>query len=155
MTRKSRHLCLSGQYRHSSIHKAFSQRAMNRQRVKVDIFGKRSFWNFQSNSGFHSRFQSCDPNRAAGMTACITRQQQCIVSIHLFYDVCVICQVTPCPGAAMFPMRPPGQGVRPAPPGSQGQSWLPEVQPRTSHHIYGELSPAPPHYPLPVFPATH
>ncbi|XP_039982518.1 mesoderm posterior protein 1-like [Xiphias gladius] len=50
------------------------------------------------------------------------------------------CQVTPCPGAGLFPMGPPGLGVSPAPRASQDQRWLPEVQPHTSHHIYGAAS---------------
>ncbi len=35
---------------------------------------------------------------------------------------------------------PPGRGVSSAPRASQDQRWLPEVQPRTSHHIYGTAS---------------
>lgn len=40
-------------------------------------------------------------------------------------------------------MGPPGLGVAPAPRASQDQRWLSEVQPRTSHYIYGAafLSP--------------
>lgn len=38
-------------------------------------------------------------------------------------------------------MGPPGLGVSPAPRASQDQRRLPEVQPRTSHHIYGAASP--------------
>lgn len=37
-------------------------------------------------------------------------------------------------------MGPPGLGVGPAPRASQDQRWLPEVQLRTSHHIYGAAS---------------
>ncbi|KAL7406062.1 hypothetical protein ABVT39_012495 [Epinephelus coioides] len=40
----------------------------------------------------------------------------------------------------MFPMGPPGLGVGPAPRASQDQRWLLEVQPHTSHHIYGAAS---------------
>lgn len=35
---------------------------------------------------------------------------------------------------------PPGRGVSSAPRASQDLRWLPEVQPRTSHHIYGAAS---------------
>lgn len=37
-------------------------------------------------------------------------------------------------------MGPPGLRVSPAPRASQDQRWLPEVQPHTSHHIYGAAS---------------
>lgn len=70
----------------------------------------------------------------------VPERQQHIVWIRLHYDVRVSCQVTPCPGAGLFPMRPPVLGVSPAPRASQDQRWLPEVQPRTSHHIYEAAS---------------
>ncbi|GLD55558.1 mesoderm posterior protein 2-like protein [Lates japonicus] len=50
------------------------------------------------------------------------------------------CQVTPCPGVGLLPMGPPALGVSPGLRASQDQRWLPEVQPRTSHHIYGAAS---------------
>ena len=64
----------------------------------------------------------------------------CIVWICLLYDPRAGRQLTPCSGADLFPMGPPGLRVSPAPRASQDQRWLLEVQPHTSHHIYGAAS---------------
>ncbi|KAM3624805.1 uncharacterized protein V6R79_001819 [Siganus canaliculatus] len=55
-------------------------------------------------------------------------------------SVRVSSRVAPRPRAGLFPMGPPGRGVSSAPRASQDQRWLLEVQPHTSHHIYGAAS---------------
>lgn len=70
----------------------------------------------------------------------VPRLWEHIVWTCIVYNDHASCQVTPCAEACQIPMGPPSLGVICGPRVSQDQRWLSEVQPHTSHHIYGAAS---------------